>query len=200
MRSHRLVLSIVMILVLGGCTVIKPGRWADLADSGKLSLGLGAGIAADIGFGSLAHPCIGSSVTRRVGHLERDFPAQWTQFEVCDPMLTVWYEDAGPHRFLASRFSMSGPFPDASVVRDTLARPLKFPRGSKGYSVDADRWLGIPNAQLDKQEKPYDLSKVTDLELGATFFVVSARAGLNPLEFIDFLLGFAGVDFMNDDP
>ncbi len=189
-----------MILVLGGCTITKPGRWADLADSGKLSVGLGAGIAADIGFGSLAHPCIGSAVTQRIGHLERDFPAQWKQFEVCDPMLTVWYEDAGSYRFLASRFSMSGAFPGANVVRETVARPLKFPRGSKGYSVDVDRWLGIPNAELDKQEKPYDLSNVTDLELGATFFVVSARAGLNPLEFIDFLLGYAGVDFMNDDP
>ncbi len=39
-----------------------------------------------------------------------------------------------------------------------------------------------------------------DFEAGATLGIVSARAGINPLEIIDFLLGFVGVDIAKDDP
>jgi len=40
----------------------------------------------------------------------------------------------------------------------------------------------------------------TDLSAGVTLGVVSARAGLNPLEIIDFALGFVGLDIGRDDP
>ena len=41
---------------------------------------------------------------------------------------------------------------------------------------------------------------MTDLQLGAHLLLINARLGFNPLEFLDFLLGFAGVDIAGDDP
>ena len=35
---------------------------------------------------------------------------------------------------------------------------------------------------------------------GITALILGARAGFNPLEFVDFLLGFGGIDLADDDP
>ena len=38
------------------------------------------------------------------------------------------------------------------------------------------------------------------MQVGATLLLIGARVGFNPLEFFDFLLGFAGYDIAGDDP
>jgi len=47
---------------------------------------------------------------------------------------------------------------------------------------------------------PFSFHELTDLEIGGTLLVFSARAGINPLEIVDFVFGFVGIDIANDDP
>ena len=59
-------------------------------------------------------------------------------------------------------------------------------------TLDDARWLPVP--------PEVSFNEATDLQLGATLLLVSARAGANPLEFLDVLFGFAGFDMAGDDP
>ena len=40
---------------------------------------------------------------------------------------------------------------------------------------------------------------LTDFHVGGHAGIVGARIGFNPLEFLDFVLGFAGLDIAGDD-
>ena len=58
-------------------------------------------------------------------------------------------------------------------------------------TLDEGVWLPIP-PELSFKE-------TTDLQMGATLLLVTVRAGFNLLEFVDFLLGFGGLDIAGDD-
>ena len=64
-----------------------------------------------------------------------------------------------------------------------------FHRESPLFNLGRDRRsirsFGQPHQEMD--------------EVGATLGVFSARVGLNPLEMIDLILGFGGLDIANDD-
>ena len=65
--------------------------------------------------------------------------------------------------------------------------------------VTVRRWLPIPG--LAKETSPlFSFNTATDLQLGAHLLLINARLGFNPLEFLDFLLGFGGLDIAGDDP
>ena len=61
------------------------------------------------------------------------------------------------------------------------------------------RWLPIPGCE-DELTPLFGFQTATDLQAGAHLLLINARAGFNPLEFLDFLLGFAGIDLAGDDP
>jgi hypothetical protein len=52
----------------------------------------------------------------------------------------------------------------------------------------------------DRDYHPFVFHELTDIEVGSTIGVVTLRVGVNPLEILDFLLGFIGLDIANDDP
>ena len=50
------------------------------------------------------------------------------------------------------------------------------------------------------EANPFAFHNATRLEGQLSLGVVSVRAGINPLEILDFLLGFLGFDIAGDDP
>jgi hypothetical protein len=60
------------------------------------------------------------------------------------------------------------------------------------------RWLPLPGA-ADDVSKLGRFESVADLQIGSTHGIVSARIAFNPLETLDLLLGFVGMDLVGDD-
>ena len=163
-----------------GCAT---GRLADLRDCARLSLGVGPGLDATAKLGCLAHPSLGvASRTRRVGLENRHRHGSWREEQYVWPaeilvqaLGEMWGGESVP---LASygRFAL----PDLPGDPDV-----------------ATSWF--PVLQAGRDPNPFAFRELADLELGATVFVVSVRAGVNPLEILDFLLGVAGFDPARDD-
>lgn len=61
-------------------------------------------------------------------------------------------------------------------------------------------WLPALQTGRGRSHNPFSFHEITDLEVGGTLGVVSAKVGINPLEILDFLLGCVGVDIAKDDP
>lgn len=80
-------------------------------------------------------------------------------------------------------------------------RPYKKYRG-KGK--EAWFWLWGPGPASDPALNPKALVRwmrvhAPDIEVGATVLLLGVRAGFSPGEFLDFLLGWSGVDIAGDD-
>jgi len=170
------------LLILGfitsGCTT---GRMADLKDCGSFSVGIGAGLDVTAKAGCLLHPSIGviGSRTKRVGYRRREFPLKWDEQQVVWPYSIAY---ASIQKF----YGYDSPIPIALISYDR-----------KEFGPTS--WLPIFDG-TSAWYAPFSFHEITDLELGATLGFVSVRGGINPLEFIDFLLGFAGLDIGKDDP
>ena len=169
----------MIALICQGCAT---GRIADLRDCGKLSVGAGFGLGADVGVGALTHPSVGIvSMTKRVGLEDRFIYGQWTHAETYFPALLVGVAIASSPSDYA--FSYGGEMSDLN--------------GAEGKVCTKEgRWLNFIGKTYPERSF---FNKATDLEAGATLGVISARVGFNPLEFIDFLLGFVGLDVAGDD-
>ncbi len=77
-------------------------------------------------------------------------------------------------------------------------QPESYVRSSKVSGQTAGYWLNLKPSYVDHNTNTFN--RITDLELGASALLVSARVGINPLEIVDFILGFVGFDIANDDP
>ncbi len=168
------------LLLAAGCAT---GRLADLRDCGRLSLGVGPGLDATAKLGCLAHPSLGiASRTRRVGLENRHRFGSWREEQV------VW-----PAEILVQ--ALGGMWGVASVPLASYERSSWPDR--PGAPDVATSWL--PVLQAGRAPNPFAFRELTDLEFGASVWTVSVRAGVNPLEILDFLLGFAGFDLARDD-
>jgi hypothetical protein len=144
---------------------------ADLKDCGRFSVGVGPGIDAVAKVGCLVHPSIGlGSHTLRVGQEDRFQYGVWEETQIVWPV-ELLFQDLG-------KGWGGGAIPLASYER----HPPELERS----------WFPV------LQELAFH--DLTDLEAGGTILFVSVRAGINPLEIIDFVLGFIGVDIAKDDP
>jgi len=174
-----------MAVLVGGCA--NPGRLQDLRDCGRLSVGVGVGLSADVKVGDLCHPSLGLlALTHRVGHESRRISGYWTEIEQAFPAMMISNMVIGNRPF------------GMSYVR---GRPPSFEDGS-GFSPEmVGFWLPfLPRRPCEGEEWPSSLHSWTDLEASVTALVVSARVGVNPLEILDFALGFLGLDIAGDDP
>ncbi len=200
---HKLVLSVGAIALFAlGCA---PGRMADLQDSMSLSMGIGVGIAADAKAGMITHPTFGSvTASAMVGSDSRDVAGSFYQISSSFPHSMFWAGKEGMpagqvmnstgwraafevKEFTAAFVAIGHPTANTTEVVSGMVEGVE----AEGTLDDA-RWLPLP--------PEVSFNEATDLQVGATLLLVSARAGLNPLEFLDFLFGFAGVDMAGDDP
>lgn len=88
MNSIRNILACLAVAVVAsGCAT---GRIADLRDCGKLSVGVGLGLGADVGLGAISHPSVGIlSKTHRLGTENRRISGVWSDGEVYFPSVVL---------------------------------------------------------------------------------------------------------------
>ncbi len=199
MKQLFLVGPLALVFALG-CAA--PGRMADLRDSGMLSLGLGVGLAADAKLGFLTHPSVGTVTSSAMAGVDsRDVTGAFFQAGSSWPHSMFWASlEGGASADVLNSTGWRAAFEseEFSAAFAAIGEPTsrERPKGVAGAQLDASiedqTWLPIP---LDAS-----FHNSTDFQLGATFFLVSARVGINLLETVDFLLGFAGIDVAKDDP
>jgi hypothetical protein len=207
----RIACTSLLVLALAACA---PGRIADLQDSGRLSAGISLGLSVDAKLGDLTHPAIGVlSSSAMFGFETRHIDGSWYEARVSDPFATYWYRRDG--RGWGWSLNSSGwrgmweatSYLDALDEIDESFDQEPLPETGTvvaGEMLDgelvASMWLPLPIG-FPEDDPPvlFRFRTATDLQLGATLLVVGARVGFNPLEFLDFLLGFVGLDIAGDD-
>jgi hypothetical protein len=197
--------ALACVLLLAASAGCATGRGADLQDTGRLSLGIGIGIAADAKLGALTHPAIGTrTASAMFGFDSRFVDGAFYQVGAYEPVATFWAMRSGSSvgpainmtgwraafeaRAYGDAFSTVG-VPVAQERPDRLARAVVDEK-LKG-TFEEGRWLPLPPELTFRSS--------TDLQLGFTLLIVSGRVGFNVLELFDFLLGFGGLDIAGDD-
>jgi hypothetical protein len=209
MGSSR-VLIVLSLIVWVGCA---PGRVADLRDSGRLSAGLGLGLSADVKLGDLTHPSLGAfAVSAQLGFESRNIDGPWYEASVSDPYALSWFRRENvPWGYALNLSGWRGVWEsldwldavdelDEWVDQEPLPETGTVVEGERlDQSVKVSRWLPITGGH-GEPGRLWSFNTATDLQVGAHLILVNARVGFNTLEFIDFLLGFAGYDIAGDDP
>jgi len=205
----RPILGSLLALSLTACA---PGRLADLRDIGRLSLGTGLGLSADAQLGVLTHPSLGSgSAQGGVGFETREADSYFYTARVSFPMsiFDARAEGAGILEALNSTgWTVSYKVPTLQRGLEEADTPLdrREPREFQqeidgrvyGGSQRTGHWLPIPGS---KDAGPYfTFNAITDFNAGAMVGPFAGRVGVNPLEVVDLLLGFVGLDIACDDP
>ena len=209
--TRTAVFAIAAALIASGCA---PGRLADLQDSGRISVGLSLGLSVDAKLGDITHPALGIlASSAMVGFETRHIDGVWYEARVSDPFATYWYRRDGQSwgwslnssgwrgMWEATDFLDALDEIDESFDQEPLPETGSVYQGEKldGQLV-ASRWLPLPWGAPEDVPVLFRFRTATDLQLGATLVLVGARVGFNPLEFLDFLLGFGGFDIAGDDP
>jgi hypothetical protein len=167
-----------------GCAT---GRWADLKDCGALSIGVGAGLDVSAKVGCLFQPAVGviGSRTVKVGHENRARSGVWEEKQFVWPV--EWFRRATPQ--------------PSDEDAELLAIGASYTRSRCPALEDdpADDACFFPVLADRRHRDPFSFHELTDLQVGATLGIVSMRVGINPLEILDFLLGFVGLDIAGDD-
>jgi hypothetical protein len=212
--SRSIQTALFVALAVLATSACAPGRLADLQDSGRISVGLSLGLSADAKLGDVTHPAIGLlSSSAMVGFETRHIDGVWYEARVSDPFATYWYRRAGQGWAWSLNSSGWRGMWEALGYADALdeidetfdAEPLpETGTVYQGETLDgeivASRWLPIPWGAPDDASALFRFNTATDLQFGATLGIVGGRVGFNPLEFVDFVLGFAGFDIAGDDP
>lgn len=182
LKAILVVTTVFILAIIAGCAT---GRTADLRDCGTLSVGVGLGLGAEVEVGALIHPAVGvMSVTTRVGFEDRNVLGVWDEREMFAPVLTA----------IAIAQKHKGKY-DISYARSV--EETRFPLASRSpKSQKAGRWINIKSVEHGRTL----FNRATNLEVGVSLVLVSARVGINPLEIVDFALGFVGLDIAKDDP
>jgi hypothetical protein len=189
-----------------------PGRIADLKDSGRISAGLSLGLSADVKVGDLTHPAVGLlASSAMVGFETRHIDGVWYEARTSDPFATYWYRREGEPWGWALNSSgwrvmweSLGWLDAVDEIEGEIDQEPLPETGSeyRGERLDGEivssRWLPLPGPE--GKTPLFSFRTASDLQVGATFLLVGARVGFNPLEFVDFVLGFVGLDIAGDDP
>lgn len=195
-KKCNIALACLMPLLIAGCAT---GRLADLRDCGRLSVGLGLGVGAEASLGIIGNPSLGAVANKSMfGFDNRDCSGMWTETESFFPASSII---SG----VMNLISDGGPSTDPTFA--PYARQIQM-NIQHGKYLPRDRWIiqnryrnffiGLPHP--GEQPTNSVFHAITDLEIGATAGIVAVRVGVNPLELLDFLLGFVGLDIAGDDP
>lgn len=181
-RNKQILLSLTVcgMTLAAGCA---PGRLDDMKDCGRISIGPGVGLEVHAKVGSLTQPTVGlGGASLKIGHEDRNTESSWGEFVVAWP--TIWMLEKPENTNDDEGLNVSGKRGPA-FHRSTLAN---------------SEYYWIPLLSADDDYDPLAFSEITDLQVGATIICVSAHVGINPLEILDFALGFVGMDIADDDP
>ncbi len=211
-------------LLLGGQGCTAAGRWLrrrglDLLDCVKLSAGVGYGLTADARLTDWFAPGLGFAAhIWSAGWEDREVHGVWEEWTIVNTPRAVWEANVGD--FEESR-TEPGYDPSQRVAR--LALASVFLANERWIRVPATREVRIelyslfnfanvppylrladPRASLLRagetasiHEKPFfDQGWI---EAGVVAGFVGLRAGVNPFQAVDFVLGLFGLDPAGDD-
>ena len=162
------------MLAASGC--VAPGRIADLQECARLSVGFGGGLNATARAGLCTDTAIGfGSEMLRVGHETRKVSGLWKEEEV------VFF----PAWLVLCRLSYMRLYHGEDDGRHGYWLPI------------AEYWRHTGEPEVTWYQLLMNFG--TDLEAGLALGLVGVRAGFNPLEAFDFVLGLFGFDIARDD-
>jgi hypothetical protein len=180
MQAQKLISAIMTVSIIAAAGCVSPGRLADLKDCGRASVGIGSGLLVDVELGCLTKPSFGGVArTRRVGIDSRDSCGRWEENEIGSPLVQFLIPIREAHPLWSYARDPGEPKDEAGYWLPPLTRK------SRTFHGVAPHW---------------SFHNSTDLSAGITAGFASARLGVNPLEFLDFTLGYAGLDIGRDDP
>lgn len=178
--------------VIGFVTKPFEGRVSDLQDCFRASIGFGVGLSAEARVGMFTNPALGTSCkTKRFGWESREFCGFWDSSE--DPF---------PLPFMIDRTRIP---PADRLVLPTVSYMRNGTKVNQATPITrtflSHKYTGYwhPFHRRTKAKSDDAVHRAFDFEAGATVAVISARAALNPLEMVDFVLGFFWIDIGRDD-
>ncbi len=208
-------LSCLALLAMASCTYLRD-RGLDFADCFKVNAGAGIGLAVDIKLTDYVSPGVGvASYTINAGWDDRRIYGVWRESDVINTP-RIAYEV-----FLAEQGSRT----DENVEAATLFTDLAL----SSLNLPNERWLRDGDsvtveyyslfnfwgagerhrarAMTGHIVDPTGRARMVDksvwqkgfFDLGIAVGPVAARAGFNPLQFVDFLGGLFGLDLADDD-
>ncbi len=197
----RLALLLLALAVFSaGCRSIAPGRMLDLGDCGTLGVGVGYGLDATVQAGALAEASLGiGHYVRYRGWNGHTGVTKWENGQLsCPPSLFMSVVEHALRKdgccLIPLETFYAVPEPNRM---DAPPRPgNRTPAGSEAKHFG----YALPLLSEQGQRRTCTFHNATRIEAEATLGVVSVRAGINPLEILDFLLGFLGFDIAGDDP
>ena len=172
----------MLIALTSGCAT---GRLADLRDCGSISAGFGVGLGAEARIGALSQLSVGLiSQTAQYGYENRYESGKWyeTSFYWPFSFYTGFLDEVTDEK--------------VSSIFTTYTRVCENKKIINPPPYRSGRWLNFKNLDHPKSSL---IKHATDFEVGATVIALSFRVGINPLEIVDFLLGFVGLDIAMDD-
>ena len=172
----------------------------DLGDCGTFGVGAGYGLDATVQAGALAEASlgIGHNIHYR-GWNGHTGVTKWENAQLSwPPSLLMSAVEMGmggrgccllpPETFYA--------VPDPDRMGAPRRPGNRTPAGTESKHFG----YALPLLSEQGRERTCSFHNSTRVEAEVSLGVVSVRAGLNPLEIIDFLLGFLGFDIAGDDP
>lgn len=211
----RAVLAVVLCLSTQSCTWLA-ARARDAGDCVRVAVGVGPGLTLEVHATDWIAPGLGAiSRTTNVGWLDRRVQGVWEEsvviktprlaFETLLPEIDEEVStDHDPSFTLLRLAASSMNLPNERWIRRQGVTSVDYfalvNPGDTGASSRA-HWLadllveeGQPVFHAERSAWQRGMC-----EVGVTALLIHARAGFNPLEFVDFLGGFVGFDFADDD-
>lgn len=187
---RKLYLVLLVTLSCTGCAQYWQNRLNDFADVGKVGLGVGGALGVDAQVTDFIHPSFGLSVGGFfVGHENRDVSGAWTHLALVFPTATAMANIAGKDLPKEANGVTS-----AQVI---IYKQIVWVEASR-YMVWKDYYT-ITMGDSDPKPAHVSWARRMGVEATVSLLFVSARAGVNPAELLDFVLGFTTLDIAGDD-
>lgn len=194
--KREMLLAPILAFLFIGC--VAPGRLADIGDCGAIGVGTGYGLDATVRFGAIAEGSFG------VGHRIRyhgwddvrgagNFRPAQVSWPLSLPISAVDAAFSERSCILAFNQSFFHVHDDTSHFEQRPGNRTRYP-GGKGFGNF------LPLLSERRREQVTRFHNITKIEGDVALGAVGIRIGVNPLEILDFLLGFVGLDIARDDP
>ena len=199
-RLAALALAAALLSLCSGCQSIAPGRMLDLGDCGTLGVGVGGGLDATVQAGALAEVSLGIGHDMRyLGWNGHTGATEWENAQLSWPPSLLMSVVAHGLRedgcgLLQPETFYAVPDPDRMTEPPRPGNRTPVGRESKHFGY------ALPLLSEPGRRRTATFHNATRFEAEVSLGVVSVRAGINPLEILDFILGFFGFDIAGDDP
>lgn len=206
-------IGVLCCVLSSGCASTSDARrwyWGtrlrDLQDTVRCSVGYGLGLSAHAQVTDFANVGIGCAQTNKYGLYGKQLGQHsWVEAEMAFPISNAFGVWGAPRVVLGVSFGPTGLAKLQGLLLPLVSYCRAVVQGEGEEPVDGQISIVIWTARgEDPFTEPFGLNVPIEerfwVEAGATIGVPSASIGFNPLEFVDFVLGFTTLDVLGDDP